>query len=139
MQTNLNMSNNTISNVSNLDVNGGLTVRNGIRPPFSNIKASAITTDATSYGTYYYMTATVSTITIGAPASTADSNAFWLFRNATSSYQNIVVTWPTIGGTAPYPSTDTFVVPPMNSMSIMYTPANGDYGSYSGVFNWAVF
>jgi len=130
---------NTPTPATTLDVNGGLTVRNGIRPLFSNTRASSITTDATSYGTYYYMTAAVSTITIGAPASTADSNAFWLFRNATSSYQNIVVTWPTIGGTAPSPSTDTFVVPPMNSMSIMYTPANGDYGSYSGVFNWAVF
>jgi hypothetical protein len=130
---------NTPTPATTLDVSGGLTVRNGIRPLFSNTRASSITTDATSYGTYYYMTATVSTITIGAPASTADSNAFWLFRNATSSYQNIVVTWPTISSTAPSPSTDTFVIPPMNSMSIMYTPANGDYGSYSGVFNWAVF
>ena len=130
---------NTTTPATTLDVNGGLTVRNGIRPPFSNVTGRAITTDPYTYGTYYYITRGIDTITIGAPGSTADSNAFWLFRNATSSYQSIVVTWPTISSTAPSPSTDTFVIPPLNSMSIMYTPSNGDYGSYSGVFNWAVF
>jgi len=130
---------NTTTPVTTLDVNGGLTVRNGIRPPFSNVSASNITTDPYSYGTYYYITGALSTITVGAPLSTADSNAFWLFRNATSSYQYVTVTWPTIGGTAPSPSTDSFSIAPMNSMSIMYTPAVGDYGYYSNVFNWAIF
>jgi hypothetical protein len=129
---------NTTSPTTTLDVNGGLTVRNGIRPLFSNVSGSAITTDPYSYGTYYYITGTLSTITVGAPVSTADSNAFWLFRNATTSYQSITVTWPTIGGVAPSPSTDTLSIPPLNSLTIMYVPANGDYGNYSGVYNWAI-
>jgi hypothetical protein len=129
---------NTLTPATTLDVNGGLTVRNGIRPLFSNVSGSSITTDPYTYGTYYYMTGAVSTITVGAPLSNLDSNAFWLFRNATGSYQSITVTWPTIG-VAPSPSTDSFSIAPSNSFSIMYTPSNGDYGSYSGVFHWAIF
>jgi hypothetical protein len=129
----------TTTATTTLDVGGGLTVRNGIRPLFSNVSGSSITTDPYSYGTYYYLVGTLSTITVGVPVSVGDSNAYWLFRNATSSYQSIVVTWPTISGIAPSPSTDTFTIPPLNSMSIMYTPFSGDYGNYSGDYHWAIF
>ena len=106
-----------------LDVNGGLTVRNGIRPLYQQISSgTSITPAASSYGTHYdIITSAISSLLIGYPASgeanwSNDSNSYWVFRNNTGSYMNMAVTY-TAAVPNVYPSSIT--IPPSSSVTLM--------------------
>jgi hypothetical protein len=136
--------NNTGAPATALDVNGGVTIRNGLRPLYNYFTGSGpITPAITSYGTnYYIINSAVTGITIPAPIIVADTNAYWVFRNATGSYLSITVTWPTqyyptVGGTlttfspAVSPTTSFIPIPPQNAITIMFAwTSGGNQGSY---------
>ena len=136
--------NNTGAPATALDVNGGVTIRNGFRPLYNYFTGSGpITPSITSYGTHYYIiNSAVTGITIPAPIITTDTNAHWVFRNATGSYLSITVTWPTqyyptAGGTlttfspAVFPTTSFIPIPPQNAITIMFAwTSGGNQGSY---------
>jgi hypothetical protein len=135
---------NTTTPATTLDVNGGVTIRNGFRPLYNYFTGSGpITPAITSYGTnYYIINSAVTGITIPAPIIVADTNAYWVFRNATGSYLSITVTWPTqyyptVGGTlttfspAVSPTTSFIPIPPQNAITIMFAwTSGGNQGSY---------
>jgi hypothetical protein len=56
-----------------------------------------------------------------------DSNGYWVFRNNTSSYLSVVITYSSLGTTAP---TNPVVIPPANSTTIMVTYPSGATCNY---------
>jgi hypothetical protein len=101
-----------------LDVNGGLTIRNGLRPLFSNITSGTSFT-AGAYGSHYNITtSTITGITLPTVTASTDSNAYWLFRNNTSGYLSMTFTYTTAGTTFP---TNPVVIPPANSITMAVT------------------
>jgi hypothetical protein len=59
--------------------------------PLSNITATSLTVTTETYGTYYYITDTgFDSLTLPSTAPT-DTGAFWVIRNATSTYLSVTV------------------------------------------------
>jgi hypothetical protein len=108
----------TTTPVTALDVNGGVTIRNGLRPLYSNVIANPLTVPANSYGTHFNITtSTLAGITLPAGISWAnDSNAFWVFRNNTGTYLSITFTFLS-GATSTLSNPVT--IPPANSVTVL--------------------
>jgi hypothetical protein len=118
----------TTSPATQLDVNGGVTIRNGYRPLYSNVTTSNLTVAANSYGTHFNLTnSAFSTMTLPTIIWASDSNGYWVFRNNTSSYLSITITYTTAGTTAP---TNPVVIPPANSTTIMVTYPGASTSNY---------
>jgi hypothetical protein len=112
-----------------LDVGGGVTIRNGYRPLYSNVVTTTLNVAANSYGTHYNIT-TSSWAAISLPTIVwaNDSNAYWVFRNNTGTYLNIAFTYTSAGTTAP---TNPVTIPPANSVTMMLTyPGGGTTSNY---------
>jgi hypothetical protein len=110
-----------------LDVNGGVTIRNGYRPLYSLVTASTALT-AGAYGTHYNITnSAFSLLTIPTVNFINDSNGYWVFRNNTSSYLSISVTYTTFADSYP---TNPVVIPPASSTTLMVTYASGPTSNY---------
>ena len=120
---------------TSLDVNGGLTVRNGFRPSYSNITSgTSITPAANSYGTHYdIQTSAITGLTISYPAAGSnnwsnDSNAYWVFRNNTGTSLSLTISY-TAATPNIYPSNIT--IPPETSVTLMATyPGGGSNSNY---------
>jgi hypothetical protein len=111
---------NTTTPVTALDVNGGVTIRNGYRPTYSNVSSgTSLTISANTYGTHYNITTSGLTgITLPTVTGSTDSNAYWIFRNNTGSYLSITFTYTTTGTTFP---TNPVTIPPASSVTMMVT------------------
>jgi len=111
-----------------LDVNGGVTIRNGYRPLYSNVVTTPLTVAANSYGTHFNITtSTLNAITIPTITWATDSNAYWVFRNNTGTYLSITFTYTSAGTTAP---TNPVTIPPANSITMMMTYPGGTTSNY---------
>ena len=114
----------TTTPVTALDVNGGVTIRNGLRPLYSNVAAASLssgvyTVPANAYGTHFNITTSAITgITIPTVTGATDSNAYWVFRNNTGGYESITFTYTTAGTSFP---TNPVTIPPANSVVLMVT------------------
>jgi hypothetical protein len=114
----------TTTPVTALDVNGGVTIRNGLRPLYSNVITASLssgvyTVPANAYGTHFNITTSAITgITIPTVTGATDSNAYWVFRNNTGAYESITFTYTTAGTTFP---TNPVTIPPANSITLMVT------------------
>jgi len=118
----------TTSPATQLDVNGGVTIRNGYRPLYSNVTTSNLTVAANSYGTHFNLTnSAFSTMTLPTITWANDSNGYWVFRNNTSSYLSISVTYTTFADSYP---TNPVVIPPANSTTIMVTYPGASTSNY---------
>ena len=123
--------------VTTLDVNGGLTVRNGFRPSYSNITSGTSITASSTYGTHYdIQTSAITGLTISYPLSSGtastnwsnDSNGYWIFRNNTGTYLSLAITYTTAPANI-YPTSMT--IPPGNSVTLMATyPGGGTNSNY---------
>jgi hypothetical protein len=111
-----------------LDVNGGVTIRNGLRPLYSNVTANPLTVAANSYGTHFNITTSaLAAITLPTITWASDSNAYWVFRNNTGTYLSITFTYTSAGTTAP---TNPVTIPPANSLTMMLTYPGGTTSNY---------
>jgi len=118
----------TAAPTTQLDVNGGLTVRNGFRPLYMNVSGTSLTVPTNSFGTHYNITNSgFSSLTLPAINWSNDSNGYWVFRNNTSSYLSTTVTYTTAGTSAP---TNPVVIPPANSTTIMVTYPGATTSNY---------
>ena len=118
----------TAAPVTQLDVNGGLTVRNGFRPLYMNVSGTSLTVPTNAFGTHYNITNSgFSSLTLPAINWSNDSNGYWVFRNNTSSYLSTTVTYTTAGTSAP---TNPVVIPPSNSTTIMVTYPGATTSNY---------
>ena len=114
----------TTTPVTALDVNGGVTIRNGLRPLYSNVITASLssgvyTVPANAYGTHFNITTSAITgITIPTVTGATDSNAYWVFRNNTGGYESITFTYTTAGTTFP---ANPVTIPPANSITLMVT------------------
>jgi hypothetical protein len=110
----------TTTPVTALDVNGGVTIRNGYRPTYSNVSSgTSLTISANTYGTHFNITTSALTgITLPTVTGSTDSNAYWVFRNNTAGYLSITFTYTTAGTT--YPA-NPVTIPPANSLTMMVT------------------
>jgi hypothetical protein len=118
----------TTTPATHLDVNGGVTIRNGFRPLYSNVTTSNLTVASNSFGTHYNITnSAFSALTLPTISWSNDSNGYWVFRNNTSSYLSTTITYTTAGTTAP---TNPVVIPPGNSTTIMVTYPSGSTSNY---------
>jgi hypothetical protein len=129
---NSNLTYNTNTNMLNA---GALTLANGYRPLYQRIvSGTTITPAPASYGTHYDITISAITgISIGYPVTGSnnwsnDSNGYWVFRNNTSSYLNITMTYTNAAANI-YPTS--IVIPPANSTTLMATyPGGGSNSNY---------
>jgi photosystem II stability/assembly factor-like uncharacterized protein len=111
-----------------LDVNGGVTIRNGYRPLYSNVVTTPLTVAANSYGTHFNITtSTLAAITLPTITWSNDSNAYWVFRNNTGTYLSVTFTYTSAGTTAP---TNPVTIPPANSVTVMLTYPGGTTSNY---------
>jgi hypothetical protein len=118
----------TITPATALDVNGGVTIRNGYRPLYSNVVTTPLTVAANSYGTHFNITtSTLAAITLPTITWASDSNAYWVFRNNTGTYLSITFTYTSAGTTAP---TNPVTIPPANSVTMMMTYPGGTTSNY---------
>ena len=118
----------TAAPVTQLDVSGGLTVRNGFRPLYMNVSGTSLTVASNSFGTHYNITNSgFSSLTLPTINWSNDSNGYWVFRNNTSSYLSTTVTYTTAGTSAP---TNPVVIPPANSTTIMVTYPGATSSNY---------
>jgi hypothetical protein len=118
----------TTAPATQVDVSGGLTVRNGFRPLYMNVSGTSLTVPANSFGTHYNITNSgFSALTLPTINWSNDSNGYWIFRNNTSSYLSTTVTYTTAGTTAP---TNPVVIPPSNSTTIMVTYPGASTSNY---------
>lgn len=118
----------TTTPVTQLEVNGGVTIRNGYRPLYNNVTASNLTVAANSFGTHYNITnSAFSTMTLPTITWANDSNGYWVFRNNTSSYLSVTITYQNSYTSAP---TNPVVIPPANSTTIMVTFPGGTTSNY---------
>jgi hypothetical protein len=120
----------TTSPATQLDINGGLTIRNGYRPLYSNVTTSSLTVAANSYGTHFNLTnSAFATMTLPNMNTlwASDSNGYWVFRNNTSSYLSVAITYQGSYTSAP---TNPVVIPPSNSTTIMVTYPGGTTSNY---------
>jgi len=119
----------TTAPVTALDVNGGVTIRNGYRPLYSNVASgTSLTVAANSYGTHFNITTTtLAAITLPTIVWSNDSNAYWVFRNNTANYLPITFTYTSAGTTAP---TNPVTIPPANAATMMLTYPGGTTSNY---------
>ena len=118
----------TAAPATQLDVSGGLTVRNGFRPLYSNVTGTSLTVASNSFGTHYNITNSgFSALTLPTINWSNDSNGYWIFRNNSSSYLSMTVTYTTSASTSP---TNPVVIPPANSTTIMMTYPGGLTSNY---------
>jgi hypothetical protein len=118
----------TTTPATQLDVNGGVTIRNGYRPIYSNVTTSNLTVAANSYGTHFNITnSAFATMTLPTIVWAQDSNGYWVFRNNTSSYLSVTITYQGSYTSAP---TNPVVIPPSNSTTIMVTFPGGSSSNY---------
>jgi hypothetical protein len=118
----------TTTPVTQLEVNGGVTIRNGYRPLYNNVTASNLSVSANSFGTHYNITnSAFSTMTLPTITWANDSNGYWVFRNNTSSYLSVTITYQNSYTSAP---TNPVVIPPANSTTIMVTYPGGTTSNY---------
>jgi uncharacterized membrane protein len=111
-----------------LDVNGGVTIRNGYRPLYSNVTTTPLTVAANSYGTHFNITTSaLAAITLPTIVWATDSNAYWVFRNNTGTYLSVTFTYTSAGTTAP---TNPVTIPPANSVTVMLTYPGGATSNY---------
>ena len=112
-----------------LDVNGGVTIRNGLRPLYSNVSSgTSLTVPANSYGyNFNITTSSLTGITLPTVVWSNDSNGYWTFRNNTSGYLPITFTYTGSYTTAP---TNPVTIPPANSVTIMVTYPSGSTSNY---------
>jgi hypothetical protein len=128
-------SNLTYNSNTNMLNAGALTLANGLRPLYERVTSgTTITPAAGSYGTHYDITITgITGISIGYPATGSnnwsnDSNGYWVFRNNTSSYLNITMTYTNAAANI-YPTS--LSIPPSNSTTLMATyPGGGSNSNY---------
>ena len=106
---------------TNMLTTGALTLSNGYRPLYSNVTTTSLSVTSNLYGVHYNITNSGFT-TMTLPSLNGvwdrDSNAYWVFRNNTSSYLSITVTYQGSYTTAP---SNPLVIPPSNSTTIMVT------------------
>jgi hypothetical protein len=120
---------------SGLSVTGGLSLTNGYRPLYQVVAGTSLTTGTTppvnntNYGTHFSITnSSFNTITLPTSSATTDLNAYWVFRNNTSSYlTNITVTYTGTGGS----TTGALTIPPGTSTTIMFVAAGTGPASYA--------
>jgi hypothetical protein len=125
-QSNLGIQNTTP--VTALDVGGGVTIRNGYRPLYSNVVSTPLNVAANSYGTHYNITiSTFSAISLPTIVWATDSNAYWVFRNNTGTYLNVAFTYTSAGTTA---GPTSVTIPPANSVTMMLTYPGGTTSNY---------
>ena len=118
----------TTTPVTQLEVNGGVTIRNGYRPLYNNVTTSNLTVAANSYGTHYNITnSAFATMTLPTVLWPQDSNGYWVFRNNTSTYLSVTITYTTAATTSP---TNPVVIPPANSTTIMVTYPGASTSNY---------
>jgi hypothetical protein len=119
----------TITPSTALDVNGGVTIRNGYRPLYSNVSTgSSLSISANTYGTHYSITTSALTaITLPTITWASDSNAYWVFRNNTGTYLSITFTYTSAGTTAP---TNPVTIPPANSVTMLMSYPGGTTSNY---------
>jgi hypothetical protein len=108
----------TTTPVTALDVNGGVTIRNGYRPLYSNVSSgTSLTVAANSYGTHFNITTSgITAIALPTIVWASDSNAYWVFRNNTGTYLSITFTYTSAGNSAP---TNPVTIPPANSVTML--------------------
>jgi hypothetical protein len=118
----------TTAPATQLDVSGGLTIRNGFRPLYMNVSGTSLTVPSNSFGTHYNITnSAFSALTLPAINWSNDSNGYWIFRNNTSSYLSTTITYTSNATTAP---TNPVVIPPGNSTTIMVTYPGATTSNY---------
>jgi hypothetical protein len=117
-----------------LDINGGLTIRNGFRPLYALVTGTSLTGGTTpsittlNYGTYFNITNSgFNTLTLPTSTYSTDSNAFWVLRNNTSTYLSITTTYTGTGGGG----SATLTIPPANSTTIMFTSNTSGSNAYT--------
>ena len=116
-----------------LDVNGGVTIRNGLRPLYSNVITGSLssgvyTVPANAYGTHFNITYSgLTAITLPTIVWATDSNAYWVFRNNTGVYLNITFTYTSAGTSAP---TNPVIIPPANSTTMLLSYPGGTTSNY---------
>jgi hypothetical protein len=118
----------TTTPATQLDVSGGVTIRNGYRPIYLQVTGSSLTVNTGSFGTHYNITNSgFSTLTLPTINWSNDSNGYWVFRNNTSSYLSTTVTYTSAGTTSP---TNPVIIPPSNTTTIMVTYPSGTTSNY---------
>jgi hypothetical protein len=118
----------TTTPATQLDVNGGVTIRNGFRPLYIQVTGSSLTVNTGSFGTHYDITDRgFSTLTLPTINWSSDSNGYWVFRNNTSSYLSTTVTYS--GSYTSSPS-NPVIIPPSNTTTIMVTYPGGTTSNY---------
>ena len=125
---------NTQAPVTALDVSGGLTVRNGLRPLYAVVTGTSLTTAstppilATNYGTFFnIINSGFDTLTLPSSTYVSDSNAYWVFRNNSGVYLSITVTYTGTGGGG----TGNVVIPPATSTMLMFTSNAAGSNAYT--------
>jgi hypothetical protein len=106
-----------------LDVNGGVNVRNGIRTPFSTVASGVVSPSSSSYGTIFNITSSaVTQISLPTVTWASDVGAYWTFRNNTSGYLPMNMTYSTTAN----PAGPTIItIPPSNSVTILIAYSAG--------------
>ena len=95
---------------------------------YSNVTTTSLTVASNTYGTHFNITnSAFSTLTLPTITWSNDSNGFWVFRNNTSLFLSVTVTYTTAGSTAP---TNPIVITPSNSTTIMVTFPGGSTSNY---------
>ena len=134
---------------NSVQIVGGLALGAGYRPTFVTCNSASAMT-AAAYGTHYYLTnSSLSQVTIPTGDVRTDSNAYWVFRNATGTYLSVGFSWPSsiinAAGTtvsSPSPASNVLPIPPSNSLTVMLVnPAAqlGNYGYYSSSNYYSIF
>jgi hypothetical protein len=119
----------TTTPATTLDVNGGITIRNGYRPLYSNVSSgTSLTVAANAYGYHFNITTTaLSAITLPTIEWATDSNAYWVFRNNTGNYLPITFTYTGTYTTAP---ANPVTIPPANSVTMLMSFPGGTTSNY---------
>jgi hypothetical protein len=97
----------------------------GYLPSFSNVSNMTLTSSTTpaievnTYGTHYYITNSAFNTLVLPSANTTGQH--FIFRNATSTYLSVNVTYTGTGGGG----VSTLTFPPLNTITIMFVSGSG--------------
>jgi hypothetical protein len=103
----------------------------GYLPSFSNVSNMTLTSSTTpaiaanTYGTFYYITNSAFN-TLILPSSSV-IGVHWIFRNATSTYLSVNVTYTGTGGGG----VSTLAFPPLNTITIMFASNTSGSAAYA--------